>query len=781
MNEGEQSKYAGDPLLADLTPPQRQAVLCIDGPLLVLAAAGSGKTRVITRRIAHLVRCGVAPWSILALTFTNKAAGEMKRRVLDLLGEDDRRTRGLTVTTFHSLCARLLRRYAEAAMIAGLKPDFVIYDTADQLDLMKRTVAALNISTDNFPARSNLETISRAKNDSLTPEAFASGARDFHSKMLAKIYRAYQRALSAANAVDFDDLLTHTAAMLKNRVEIRAECQARWRYLLIDEYQDTNAVQFEIASLLAGAGEGGGGPNICVVGDPDQSIYAWRGADISNILEFESRYPTAKVIALGENFRSTAPILAAADSLIKHNVRRKHKPLFTRLEGGEPVEITICRDEHHEASLVRDWLRELHDGPEAMSWREMAVFYRNNALSRVIEDTLRRSGVPYVVARGTAFYQREEVKTALSYLRVIANPADDVSLRRIVNTPARGIGDATVRHFETWAASLGVPLLRAMHEPRALEGLATRARNAVAGFTAMIDSWTENGLLGGGNEAHSLAGLVRRVIAESGLEAMYREQATRTPTEAEAARLENLNEIISAAADFEQEYDPGADPAIAAGVVAMNSYGAAAGPSADRLAILRTYLESVALVADADAVVPQQGAVKLMTLHAAKGLEFSGVAMIGLEEGLLPSSRAFDWNDAMEEERRLAFVGITRAMRRLLITSAANRTVRGAPMRAIQSRFLSEIDLKAVRWHDASQVDDWRDFHDEPSPRPQPRTTSHETASAFKPGQRVMHPQFGMGDILAIEPGAKPRLRIQFRSVGVKTIVIGYVPLRVMS
>ncbi len=760
-----------DPLLADLTGPQRDAVLCTEGPLLVLAAAGSGKTRVITRRIAHLVRTGVPPWSILAVTFTNKAAGEMRQRALDAVGSDESAARGLTVTTFHALCARLLRRYAEVSGIAGLKPDFAIYDSADQLDLMKRTLAALDVSKENFPPRSVLETISRAKNASQDPNLFAGAARDFYGKTVARVYRAYQAALTSANAVDFDDLLMHVSAMLKQKVEIRAECQSRWRYLLIDEYQDTNRVQFEIASLLAGAGDG---PNICVVGDPDQSIYAWRGADISNILEFESRYPTAKVIALGENFRSTAPILKAADSLIKHNAMRKHKPLFTRREGGEPVEITLCRDEHHEAMIVRDWLRELHDAPDGPAWRDLAVFYRNNALSRVMEDILRRAGIPYLVARGTAFYQREEVKNALAYLRVLANPADDVSVRRIINTPARGISDATVAHLESWSTSLNTPLLQTMREPAAIDKLNARAKTAVAGFVAKIDAWSGKGTFFGDQVATTLTELVRQVITESGLESMYRQQAARTPTEAEESRVANLHEIISAAADFELEYDPDSDPAFGPPATNANE------PSPPSLhALLRAYLESVALVADADTVDPDQGAVTLMTLHAAKGLEFAGVAMIALEEGVLPGHRALDHEDAMEEERRLTFVGITRAMRRLLITSAARRTQRGISERTMASRFLSEIDLAVVNWQDRSGQSEWSDFGDG-GVEHYGEDSADAGEGEFKPGLRVIHPQFGTGEILSVEGGVKPRVTIRFRGIGVKTIVLGYVPIKVL-
>lgn len=757
------------PLLADLTDPQRDAVLCTEGPLLVLAAAGSGKTRVITRRIAYLVHQGVRPWSILALTFTNKAAGEMKRRVLDLLG-DESAASGLTVTTFHALCARLLRRYAEQASLPGVAPDFTIADSADQVDLLKRVMADIDLSVTHFPPRGVLGTISRAKTRGLDADAFSKQTYDFHGRQVAQAFKAYERALRAANALDFDDLLLHTAAMLRDRAEIRAQCQARWRYFLIDEYQDTNTTQFEIARLIAGAAAPDAGPNICVVGDPDQSIYGWRGADIANILDFEATYPTARVIALGENFRSTAPILAVADSLIKNNVQRKHKPLFTRSPGGEPVEVRICRNEHHEAELVRDWLRDRHIA--GAPWRDLAVLYRNNALSRVIEDTLRKAGIPYVIARGTAFYQREEVKTALAYLRVVANPADDVSLRRIINTPARGIGDATLTHVQSWASTQDVSLHTALRDPGALEALAPRARNAIDAFVQLVECWSAHGAFMGDEHPGLLAELVARILRESGLTDMYAAQARKNPIESGEARVANLDEIVSAAADFQRTFDPAADP--------LGNVPSEGPPSEPSLRVmLQAYLEHVALVADADAVDPDRGAVTLMTLHAAKGLEFTGVAIVGLEEGLLPSLRRADDQD-VEEERRLAFVGMTRAMRHLLLTSAAVRTVRGQPTCSTASRFLGELDLSHIDLRDESDSSSWPSHGDVDSDPDFDRPPSRGD-SPFRRGQHILHPQLGFGEVLDVEHGAQTRLRIRFRDSGMRTIIAGYVPLKILT
>jgi len=779
-----------DHLLDDLTEPQRAAVTHTEGPLLVLAAAGSGKTRVITRRIAHLIGCGVPAWSILALTFTNKAAGEMRERVHSLLapdGEESRRTRGLTVTTFHALCARLLRRYAEMAAAdgvpLGIRGDFTIYDGADQLAAMKTAVAEAGLSTTNWPPRSVLGAVSNAKNELLDAAAYGARASDFYTKTVAKLFAAYQNRLRSANAADFDDLLVLAARMLRESPAVLAECRRRWQYLLIDEYQDTNHAQFVIASTLAGEGpEGGQGPNVCVVGDPDQAIYSWRGADIKNILEFEERYPQAEVITLGENFRSTAPILAAADYLIRNNKKRKHKDLFTSREGGEQVKLVLCRDEQHEAQLVADWLRLMHVNEEGdgYAWRDMAVFYRTNALSRVMEDALRGAGIPYVIARGTAFFDREEVKSALAYLRVIANPADDVSLERIVNTPTRGIGGTSLSRIQEAAQAAGVPLWEALRDVERIEGLSARAANAVRAFVDMVNNWTGDGSFMGQEMTGSLAGLVERVIRESGLEAMYKRQAETSKSEADAERLDNLNEVVSSAAQFESEYDPDSDPFAFPGIdVAESGQDAEAPPL---LAMLRAYLERVSLVADADAVDPSQGSVTLMTLHAAKGLEFPVVAMIGLEEGMLPHSRAHASEDDLEEERRLCFVGITRAMRHLQLSSAKYRTIRGLSERTVPSRFLEELPREHAEFSD--QADAWDDYDDEfggGGRSASPVVVGGALAKAkqeFPVGSRVRHPQFGAGEVMSLDGGSSVRAKIRFRDVGVKTLVLEYARLQ---
>ncbi len=778
-------------LLSGLTEAQAQAVQATEGPVLVLAAAGSGKTRVITRRIAFLLACGVPPWSILALTFTNKAAGEMRERVHRLLGEvlnlREGSARGLTVTTFHSLCARLLRRYADRA---GLNPDFTIYDSPDQVSLVKKSIEALQLSSSNWPARSVLSAISQAKNQLLDAEAFAARAGDFYSRTIAKIYSAYDKAMRTAGAVDFDDLLVVTAKLLQSNAAVREECRQRWKYLLIDEYQDTNHAQFVIASMLAGdeTTSGPAGPNIFVVGDPDQAIYGWRGADIANILEFEEHYPRARVIKLGENFRSTAPILAVADALIRHNQLRKHKDLYTVRPGGEKVEVTLCRDEHHEASVISDWFRRLHEGKfegedarPGLAWREMAVLYRTNALSRVMEDTLRAAGIPYVIARGTAFYEREEVRNAIAYLRIVANPADSVSLSRIVNVPTRGLGAASMGKLEAAADGRDVPLLEMVRGPDSVPGVNARAIAACARFVQMLDGWTGGGTFLGAEVSVSLADLVGRIVRESGLEAMYRAQAAAGKSEADMERLDNLAELVSSARDFELEYQPDSDPA-------LDAPRTPGEPPAvpPLLAMLRAYLESVSLVADADAIDPAQGAVTMMTLHAAKGLEFPAVAIIGLEEGMLPHVRALQSEREMEEERRLCFVGITRAMHHLHMSTAKYRTIRGMPERTIPSRFVSEFAQDRCSFSDQSQVDSGLEGSGWDGQERSERHVVEEDESGnairgggkFPVGCLVRHPQFGVGRVRQVSVGMNARATIEFKAVGTKTLVLEYARLQ---
>jgi len=836
-----------DPILDSLTEPQKQAVLHTQGPLLILAAAGSGKTRVITRRIAQIIKQGAPPWSILALTFTNKAAGEMRERVaVQLCGEQaiedgappDPRMRGLTITTFHSLCARLLRRYAERANIPGLKPDYTIYDSSDQMSAMKRVLKAMSLQTTNWPPRTVLSAISNAKNELMDAKKYEANAFDYYSKQIAKIYLRYEATLKQAGAIDFDDLLVYTVKMLESNEEIRSELTGRWRYLMIDEYQDTNSVQFRLTSLLAapppplpGMEQESSLPNICVVGDPDQAIYGWRGADISNILDFEQHFPGAKTILLGENFRSSAFILAAADTLIKKNTKRRDKPLYTSTAGGEPINVIRVNNERHEGELVTDWFRRLHD-EEHIAWKDMAVFYRTNALSRVIEDSMRQAGIPYKIARGTAFFDREEIKTAIAYMRLIANQADTVSLLRVVNTPTRGIGKTTLDVIQNAAIRAGISLWEGLTRSKEL-GLSPRAVTSIDKFTTTVNEWTGDGSFMGASVATSLHELVERVITESGLEAYYKKQAKASGAESDEERLDNLSELITSARDFEREYDPADDPAAFTDPETASS--GKIGEVPELLAMVRAYLESIALVADADAVDSSTGCVTLMTLHASKGLEFPAVSMIALEEGTLPHSRANESQAELEEERRLAFVGITRAMKHLQITSANRRTIRGMSERTIPSRFLEEIGSEGIIMSDqtdadfgASEYDDAFGSSSQSSSRSfrkgsfaqfQPnsnkadlekierareqrlanvspkrempirpsiadklgkssQSTDSGAVPAFPQGSIVRHPQFGEGTIMKTTGGSNARVIVEFKSVGRKTLVLEYARLK---
>jgi len=787
-----------DRLLKGLTSEQAQAVMHGCGPMLVLASAGSGKTTVITRRIAMLLARGVKPWHILALTFTNKAAGEMRERVARVLGEDALNSSGLTVTTFHSFCARVLRRYADRC---GLNPDYTIYDSADQKSAMKSALERLNISTQHVTPDAVLGVISGAKNQLVGPDEFRHYARDYFDSQVAKAYPAYAKALKDANAVDFDDLLFFVARLLRDDEAVRDEMRQRHRHMLIDEYQDTNHAQFVIARALAD-----GTRNICVVGDPDQSIYGWRGADIRNILEFNQHYPEAVVVKLGENFRSTAPILRIADHLIKHNRKRKEKPLYTTKEGGSKAILCTCWDHDDEAARVANFLAEMEktgrekEGGGGLPWKQMAIFYRTNALSRTLESALREREIPYTIARGTAFYDRKEIKDALAYLRLIVNPQDEVSLQRIVNTPPRGIGDTTMEKVEAFARANSIGLFDALLRSREVPDLSARATAALEKFARMVQAWIRD--VQNGGAAGSFMGavvrvelreLVMRVLKESGLAEHFRKSGTDEDRE----RLENLDELVNAAAEFDAQ-----------GGLAADGDDSATGEDSpprddDTLTTrLRAYLESVALVSDADSIDPERGAVTLMTLHTAKGLEFDAVAIVGLEEGLLPHSMSREEDDNAEEERRLFFVGITRARKHLLITTTRSRLVHGRTEDRIPSRFLSELpedDIERVgavsefagtrNWGgspEEQRAGQWgrrasreRSEFDDPESASWGRPASGATQSLpWSRGQRVAHPQFGRGTVHNVSRlGQHTRVQINFDHVGMKTLIAEYARL----
>ena len=656
-------------LLDDLNDAQRQAVRHVDGPLLILAGAGSGKTRVITRRIAYLIEQGVAPWNVLAITFTNKAAEEMRHRVEAL-----RAPTGTTVCTFHALCARLLREFS---LDAGLAHNYSIYDRSDQLKIVKDAIKRQGVRADNFqPARVH-SAISNAKNDLKTPDDLAAEAehapgpgRAAWQEAVAGLYRTYQKLLADNNALDFDDLLMRMAFLLRDHPDICELLSRRYRYVMIDEYQDTNRAQYLIAHTIAMDHH-----NICVTGDPDQSIYAWRGADIRNILEFEADYGEAVVIRMEENYRSTPPILAAASRLISRNTMRKDKALWTRREGGCDVRVVYCNDEHAEADEIARCVAAHVEASGA--YQDAAVFYRVNALSRVLEQSFRRRSLPYRIARGVEFYNRKEVKDVLAYLRLLANPDDDLSCVRIINTPARGIGAVTVGKLTAAAEAGGRSLLVAAADPAeaALKGATLKK---VAAFAEMIADLS--GSLDG-----PVRPIVENVVRRSGIEAALDDAGE----DARQARA-NVDELISNAAEFDEDNE---EPTLA------------------------EFLHQVSLVSDLDHFDGAGGAVTFMTLHAAKGLEFPVVFIVGCESGLLPMVRndfpgrgGRDAETALEEERRLAFVGMTRAKEQLTLSCARTRMIRGSRGSQVASTFLTEIGSELVTFDDITGSDGPADY-----------------------------------------------------------------------
>lgn len=634
--------------MGDLTLPQRKAVEHVDGPLLILAGPGSGKTRVITRRIAHLVAdVGVSARHVLAITFTNKAAGEMADRVRLLLPD-----RHVWVSTFHRFCARLLRQHGR---IVGLESNFSILDTADQKQLLRLVMQELGHDPQHLSPAKVLWKISSLKNDQITPEKYAEhrhdGISDFLQTLVARIYPEYQRALLDSNAVDFDDLLLHTATLLEENPELREQLDARFRYILVDEYQDTNLTQYRIVAALSQVY-----PNLCVTGDPDQSIYGWRGARIENILRFERDFPNVKTIRLEQNFRSVQTILRSADSLISRNVQRKQKLLFSEKEAGHPVELHCFADSEAEADGIALQIRRLAD-EGGYRWSQFAIFYRVNALSRQLESALARHRVPFQVAAGVAFYDRTEVKDLLAYLRLIENPADRTAFLRIVNKPLRGLGKTSQGRLERFAQSEGLSLLEAARRARDVPGL---SRPAVLKFQRFVEMMDRFSLANSG----SVSDLLREVIDRIQYTAAWEGSGS----EKDREHLENVNELVNSACHYDQT----------------------AGD--DRS--LQGFLEQSALANETDSLDPDAGRVVLMTLHAAKGLEFPVVFIVGLEDGLIPHERSKKDNPEkeFEEERRLLFVGMTRAQERLILTLAHHRARYDGPTLTIPSPFLAELE-----------------------------------------------------------------------------------------
>ena len=644
--------------LSILNEPQRRAVLTTEGPLLVLAGAGSGKTRVLTHRIAYLLEKGVPAYRILALTFTNKAAKEMLERVNALAGEA---AADAWVSTFHSSCARILRRDIEKL---GYTRAFTIYDTDDQNRLVRDVLTELDISDKLYPPREMLAIISDAKNHLLAPREWLQKQQgDFRSQKIADIYARYEERLKKANALDFDDLLIKTLELFVQHPPVLESYQRRFEYILVDEYQDTNSAQYQLVRLLAGEKR-----NLCVVGDDDQSIYGWRGADIRNILDFEKDFPDAVVIKLEQNYRSTGNILDAANQVIAHNMGRKEKALWTSEGAGEPVRVYEAQDERDEAYFLAQVIGERVKAGDALG--DMAVLYRANSLSRVIEETLVRAGLRYRVFGGLKFYERKEVKDIVCYLRAVVNPADDVAVRRIINEPKRSIGDTTVQKLMDYAQARGDSLFAAVLEA-AEAGISGRALKAVEGFGELMTELVVERQLSRPDE------FVRKLLDATG----YEEQFKQEQNDENTARLQNIAEFVGGVVEY----------------VNQNPEGT-----------LEDYLENVALVTDMDRSDDDAGAVTLMTMHSAKGLEFNNVFVIGMEEGIFPTTRSMDDDERLEEERRLCYVAITRARKRLYLTHARQRMLYGRTSMGMASRFLDELPRRVLEDMNARSRDTGR-------------------------------------------------------------------------
>lgn len=721
-------------LLAGLNNAQKEAVMHTEGPLLVMAGAGSGKTRVLTHRIAYLLaELGVAPWNILAITFTNKAAREMKERITSLVGKE---AEDIWISTFHSMCVRILRRDIDRI---GYSRNFTILDASDQLSAIKQIVKNLNIDSKQFEPRSILATISSLKNELKKPDDFQAEADSPYERTVANVYVEYEKLLKRNHALDFDDLIMKTIRLFQLVPDVLHFYQRKFQYIHVDEYQDTNHAQYVLVNMLSERYK-----NICVVGDSDQSIYRWRGADMMNILSFEEDYPEAKVVLLEQNYRSTKTILEAANGVIQNNKNRKPKKLWTENERGKKIGYFTGDTEHHEAQFVvdtiRDVLREKKYTPA-----EIAVLYRTNAQSRVIEEALMKANIEYVIVGGTKFYDRKEIKDVLAYLRLIANPEDDMSLQRIINVPKRGIGPATVEKISAYASEQQISMFAALQELDEI-GLSPRVKNVLRSFTEQIHHWISM------RDYMSVTELVEALLEETG----YREMLKNEQTLEAQSRLENIDEFLSVTSEFENRSDDKS---------------------------LLAFLTDLALIADIDTLdEPQKEtdakeAITLMTLHSAKGLEYPLVFLIGMEEGVFPHSRSLFEEEEMEEERRLMYVGITRAEKELYVTNARMRTLYGQTNMNPPSRFLKEIPADCLE-----------PLHEEELPwttsdsRPR-RIRTHETGAdklTWRVGDKAKHAKWGVGIVVSTKgEGESLELNIAFPSpTGVKRLFAKFAPIQ---
>ena len=729
-----------NPIFDTLNDRQCEAVKHTEGPLLITAGAGSGKTKVLTCRIAHLLELGVAPYRILAITFTNKAAKEMKERVTNLVGAQ---ADSIWLSTFHSFCAKLLR--FEVDGFYGYTRNFTIYDSSDQLVLVKDCLKKLNLDDKQFMPRSVLGTISSAKNVLMDAKAFAAKASDFYEQKVADVYALYQEKLRENNAVDFDDLLFLAVRLLQEKEDVREKYQSRFQYILVDEYQDTNHAQYALTKILAARWR-----NICVVGDADQSIYAWRGADIRNIIDFTRDYPDAASIKLEQNYRSTKTILHAANAVIDNNESRPKKTLWTENPAGNKIIHYQAQTEHDEADYIAGVIYNRHEISHE-PYGDMAILFRTNAQSRVLEEKLMRYAIPYTMVGGTKFYDRKEIKDVLAYLRLLYNPEDSLSLTRIINVPKRNIGATTMEHVAAYAEEQGISLFEALSSTDEIP-VTKRARTSLENFAAMIFDLLND------IEGKDVLSLIETVIKQTGYGDMLDKEAEHDPQG--ESRKENVGEFLSVAKDY------------------MDS-----NPDGN----LQDFLENVALVSDVDDFESSDSKVTLMTLHAAKGLEFPVVFLTGLDEGLFPHSRTLLDPAQVEEERRLAYVGITRAERQLYVTNAIMRTMYGRISAYMPSRFLAEIPPQLMENYHRKSV------------MPQSRTTAvpgkqrvsiltkpvasslpkkHAVTDTFAKGDKVRHKIWGIGTVLdVIGEGPNMQMKIQFPTKGVRQVVVKYAPL----
>jgi DNA helicase-2/ATP-dependent DNA helicase PcrA len=799
-------------ILAGLNPPQREAVETLAGPLLILAGAGSGKTRVVTCRIANLIAHGARPWQILAITFTNKAAGEMRRRVETLLeSAGSEPTTGVWLSTFHSFCARLLRREAEAL---GFSRDFTIYDEDDAKGLLKDILKRLSLDNNQRLTPHKIrQLISNFKNK-LTSPADLDGAF-FQERVVQQVYQEYDQALRKYQALDLDDLLRHAVLLFRNHPQVLQRYQERFQHILVDEYQDTNGCQYQLVKLL-----GAQHRNVCATGDPDQSIYAWRGADVHNILSFEQDFPEAKVVKLEQNYRSTQRILKAAGAVIAHNVKRKKKELWSQNPLGQRIACNAAANEQFEAYKIAQLIET--EAREGRRFNDIAIFYRTNAQARALEDALRNN-IPYQIVGGTTFYERREIKDALAYLRLLANPKDDCSFRRVLNVPRRALGDAVLESIEKYAAEKGLALAETLAGPEGaafIAGFKPRQRESLQRFAGLLEKLRAL-------PPYPVTPIIKAALEESGLLAALTEEGDRE-------RLENVSELANAAAEFDAENKPEArapsgpppEPGAFDGLDEL----------AQQQASLSGFLEKEALLAPTDSFNPEDDRITLMTLHMAKGLEFPVVFITGLEEGLLPLARGKgvdedgrENQEALEEERRLAYVGMTRAKEKLYLSLALIRKRYGSPERTLPSRFISEIpaellesksapppafpgftpafsqreplgERKAKEDFEGFAREEPEVFNDEQEARPRHRESSrrHDPAlqvvvnnmlavhaggptAAFSEGDRVRHAKFGTGIVESLSgEGELAKAKVRFREHGIKNLVLSLAKLEKM-